>query len=243
MPVILPRLRARLADEGGFTLVELLVSCVLGMIVLGGAFTVLQVALAQGERVQQRVDTVQRGRITMEQITRQLRSQTCLGPGFPALTQADSNSVTFYADLGAGDFTPVRRRLVYSGGAIVEETYPWVSGTLPDKAVFSPTPSGRRTLITGVTQNVTANNTPIPIFRYFAFATTDPIRPSLELLPAGNPLSLSKFDMARTVQIDVSFVAQPLKGDPNDRVRTVLENSVFVRTSDPGDPERSPQCI
>ncbi len=245
MPVILSRLGARLADERGFTLVEVLVASVLGMIVLGGAFTVLQVAATQGERVQQRVDTVQRGRITMEQITRQLRSQTCLGPGFPALTQADSNSVTFYADLGAGDFTPVRRRLIYSGGAIVEETYPWISGTLPANAVFAPAPSGRRTLITNVTQNVASDGTATPIFRYFAFSTTDPIRPSIDLGALSPPpnRSLSTFNMARTVQIDVSFVAQPLKGDPNDRVRTVLENSVFVRTSDPGDPERSPQCI
>ncbi|MDQ3611366.1 MAG: prepilin-type N-terminal cleavage/methylation domain-containing protein [Actinomycetota bacterium] len=236
--VIISRLRARFVDEGGFTLVELLVSCVLGMIVLGGAFTVLQVAFAQGERVSQRVDTVQRGRITMEQITRQLRSQVCLGPGYPAVTQGDSNSVTFYADLGTGDFKPEQRRLRYTGSAIVEEIFPWISGTLPDKAVFASTPSGRRTLIEGVTQNVASNGIPTPIFRYFAFATTDPIRPSL-LLSA----PLSKFDMARTVQIDVSFLAQPLKGDPNDKVKTVFENSIFVRTSDPGDPERSPQCI
>jgi Tfp pilus assembly protein PilW len=232
------RLRARLSDERGFTLVELLVSCVLGMIVLGGAFTILQVAFTQGERVSQRVDTVQRGRITMEQITRQLRSQVCLGPGYPALTQADSDSVTFYADLGAGDFKPEQRRLRFTGSSIVEESFPWIAGTLPDKAVFASTPSGRRTLIEGITRNVASDGTITPIFRYFAFATTDPIRPSLLL-----SVPMSKFDMARTVQIDVSFLAQPLKGDPNDKVKTVLENSVFVRTSDPGDPERSPQCI
>lgn len=234
MPVILSRLRARLADEGGFSLVELLVSCVLGMIVLGGAFTVLQVAFAQGERVSQRVDTVQRGRIAMEQITRQLRSQVCLGSEYPALTQADSSSMTFYADLGTDDFKPEQRRLRYTGGAIVEETYQ-VSGTLPDIVVAS-TPSRRRTLLDGVAQNGAT-----PIFRYFAFATTAPISPSLQLFPDATG-SVIKTDLARTVRIDVSFVAQPLKGDPNDRVRTVLENSVFVRSSDPGEPTLGPQC-
>ena len=235
--MILSGLRARLADERGFSLVELLVASVLSIIVLGGAFTVLQVATTQGERVAQRVDTVQRGRLAMEQITRQLRSQVCLGPGFPALTQADSSSVTFYADLGAGDFKPERRRLIFTGGAIVEERYPWVSGTLPGKAVFASTPSSRRTLIDGVAQNGAT-----PIFRYFAFGTTDPTNPSIDLTkPLVAPLASG--DLARTVQIDVSFVAQPLKGDPNDRVRTVLENSVLVRTSRSGGEEASPACI
>jgi prepilin-type N-terminal cleavage/methylation domain-containing protein len=228
------RFRALLADERGFTLAEVLVASVLGVIVLGAAFTVMEVAFRGTARIEQRVDIAQRGRLAMETITKQLRSQVCLGPGSPALTQADGTSMTFYADIGDEQFKPEKRRLIYSSGAISEEVYPWVSGTLPN-AIFSATATRKRTLITGVAPNGSTK-----VFRYFAFTTTDPVRPTQEL---GATAPLTAQELSRAVEIDISFLAQPLKGDPNDRVRTVFVNKVVARTSDAGDPERSPQCI
>lgn len=232
---IAARLRAArrgATGERGFTLVELLVTISVGMVVLFAVFGLLDVSLRASSRVQDRTDVVQRGRNAMEQITQELRSQTCLGSGYPALTQADSNSMTFYADLGDETFTPQKRTLTYSAGTIVERLYPMTGGTLPN-VTFAATPSRTRTLITNI-----APVSGTPVFRYYKFTLTDPITPSVLMT---TPLSAA--DLANTVRIAVSFVAQPLQGTANNSVSTTFENYVYVRTSDPTDPQRSPACL
>jgi len=68
------RLRQLSSDESGFTLPELLTAIVIGMVVLMAAFMLLDRTVASTARVSDRQEAVQRGRLTMELITRQLRS-------------------------------------------------------------------------------------------------------------------------------------------------------------------------
>lgn len=233
----LARIRARLrqagADQRGFTLVELLVTTSIGVVVLMAVFGLLDVSLRASSRVEDRAEVTQRGRVAMEQLTQQLRAQTCLGSGVPAMTQADSTSMTFYADLGDDTFTPQRRRLVYSNGAITEFLY---AGTgTPPNMTFSATPMRTRTVVTNI---VPVGST--PIFRYYAFTPdgSSPVTPSVLL---ASPLSTT--DLARTVRIAISFIVQPTRGPQNNAVQSTFENYVYVRTSDPTDPERSPACL
>lgn len=224
--------RREAAGDDGFTLVELLVTISVGIVVLIAVFGLVDVSLRASSRVEDRTEVVQRGRAAMEQVTQQLRSQTCLGPGYPALTQADDNSMTFYADLGDDTFTPQRRTLTYSGNSIVERLYPSTGGTLPN-LTWSSTPSRTRTIITNI---VPVSGT--PVFRYYKFTQTDPITPSVLMT---TPLSAA--DLANSVRIAASFVVQPTRGAQNNAVSTTFENYVYVRTSDPNDPERSPACL
>lgn len=60
-------------SEEGFTLVELLVATMIGMVVLGGAVTVMIGALHSGPRTESQVTAVQQGRIAVERMTRELR--------------------------------------------------------------------------------------------------------------------------------------------------------------------------
>jgi type II secretory pathway pseudopilin PulG len=60
-------------SEEGFTLVELLVAVMIGMVVLGGAVTVMIGALHSGPRTESKVTAVQQGRVAVERITRELR--------------------------------------------------------------------------------------------------------------------------------------------------------------------------
>ena len=219
----------KLRDERGMTLIEMLVTVSLGMIVLLALMDIADVSIRASARVEDRVEVSQRGRIAMDQIAQQIRSQVCLGPGFPAVTQGDDNSVTFYSQLGDENSVPQQRRLVYANGTITEQTF--VGSGTPPNMNFPNTPTRLRDIISNVSLMGTT-----PVFRYYAFTTTDPPTPT-ELLPT----PLSDTDMARTVKIGVSFVVSPLKAR-NSEVQSVFQDDVYSRKSDPSQPQQSPKC-
>ena len=219
-------------DEGGFTLVELLSSLAVGMVVIFAIFGLLDYTVSAQRKVEDRVDAVQRGRNAMEVITQQLRSQICLGPGYPAITSADGNSVTFYTDLG-GETSKLQRRTIAFNPATgtVSQTDWNMSGSIPT----APTFTLARTV--NLATNLIGVGT-TPFFRYYAFAQ-NPVTPNLLL---ASPLSDA--DEARVVKVGISFVARPTRGgNLTNQVPTTFQNDVYVRTSDPSDPEHSPQCI
>lgn len=234
----------RLRSERGYSLVELLVTLTTGIIVLMATFLVVDTLVVQSAMVQDRVDNVQRGRQAMENMTQTLRSQVCLGPGYPAITQGDDNSVTYYANVRNATFAPDKYRLVYdpatNGGTITEYFYQG-SGT-PPAVTFPANPTSQRTIITHASRYVdTSNNQTVPVFRYYAF-TSDPVAPDLL---QGTPLdpsatSTSANASAKTVKVAISFAANPTR--QSNRTRSTFQNYVYVRTADPTDPDHSPQC-
>lgn len=219
-------------SEQGFTLVELLVTLVIGMTVLLAAFTVFDAGGRATVRVQDRTSLVQSGRTILEQTTQMLRSQVCLGLNSPAITQGDDNSITFYTDVGDESFVPQRRRLVFASGTLTEYEYDG-TGTAPNMT-FPATPTRTRVLGQNITQ---AFGT--PYLRYYTFTGTSPITPSLLLT---TPLSLGTAgDAGRVVQIDISFATNPEHSNYTGS-STPFEGVVYTRTSDPTDPTHSPQC-
>ena len=89
----------RARSQSGHTLMELVVAMAIGMGILLIAFHLLDRSLGLTREVSDRVDAVQRGRLAMDTMTRQLRSQVCLGAN-AALVDASADSVTFYSNLG-----------------------------------------------------------------------------------------------------------------------------------------------
>ena len=73
--------RSRLRDERGFSLLELQVAELLGGFVIATALMMMIVAVNASDRVTDRVNAAQVGRISMEQVQQRVRSQTCLFPG------------------------------------------------------------------------------------------------------------------------------------------------------------------
>lgn len=60
-------------SERGYTLIELLVAAMIGMVVLGGAVTVFVGAVRSEPRTASKVAAIQQGRTGVERITRELR--------------------------------------------------------------------------------------------------------------------------------------------------------------------------
>ena len=235
MSALVDRLRH---DERGMTLIELLVASTLSIIVLSAAFQILIIGMKGTQRISAGVDTVQRGRQAMENVTRELRSQICLptptGPQ-PAILSADGTTVNFYADLGDESLTPDLRSISFANNSITEKTYT-NTGTSANPAFsgYPNSPSRTRVLATDVTQLDSST----PYLRYYSFSTSDPIEPSVLL---NTPLNDT--DRARVVQINVTFIENPTGPNADPKSRTVMDNKVFVRTSSAQDPERSPACL
>ena len=80
---------SRLRSQAGFTLIELIVAMTISTMTVLAVFAILDTTIKQSNAVAGRVNATQRGRITMDTITRQLRSQVCYSATVPALVSGD----------------------------------------------------------------------------------------------------------------------------------------------------------
>ena len=165
------RLRQLRSDQSGFTLPELITAMGIGLIVLLAAFMLLDRAVSGSTRLADRQEAVQRGRLTMELITRQLRSQVCLGQAQPILA-GDDNSVTFYSNLSSNPNSAQKRSLRYV--AAEKRLYEDVdngTGTFPSLTVPAAPSQSREMLkpMTQTTEKVGSAFVIRPIFRYYKY--------------------------------------------------------------------------
>lgn len=234
--------RARLRrDERGMTLIELMVGMSIALVVTFASFAVLDRATTASQEIADRQEAIQMGRQAMELITRQLRSQVCLGEAAEPISYGDDTTLAFYADLSDGSEPIARRQLTYVApaggepGRIQEDVFDG-SGTYPD-LTFPEVASRSRTMLARAAQAVDAGQ-PLPVFRYYAFHPGSPTG-DMELLPT--PLSAD--DASRTVVVRIAFVAQPERPQPRDADTSTLIDDVYVRLADPTRPLEGLRCI
>jgi Tfp pilus assembly protein PilW len=228
------RLRARLAEERGVTLIELLVTIPVAVVILTAVMVMMNVTFRQTQKVNDRVAAIQKGRAAMDQVTRELRSQVCpvtTRSTFPTTATVDGNSVTFYADLSGGASSPEKRMITYdaSSKTLTEYRYVATSGTWPN-LVYPGSPTRTRELLNNVDP---VGNT--PVFSYFPFTTTGTVSST----PLNTPLSTA--DMQKVVKIGTSFVARPRTAQSPQS--TTFQSEVDVRTADPNKPTEPPRCL
>ena len=215
----------------------------IGTIVLMAAFYTLDRAGQVQREAADRSDALQRGRMALELVTRELRSQVCLGTATEPITDGKATSVEFYADMSDGSIPPEKRRIAYdaTNKTIIEYRYVG-SGTYPD-LTFSASPASTKVIGTGIVpQKAGAVN--LPIFRYYAWEDAgDP--GEMVQLSATDAAPLSTVDVGRTIMIRVAFVAQPIryKTTPKDRDSASLENQAYVRSADPMKPKEGAKCL
>jgi prepilin-type N-terminal cleavage/methylation domain-containing protein len=231
------RLSTIRSDQSGFTLVELLAAMSIGLVILMAAFMVLDQATSVSQEVSNRQEALQRGRLAMETVVRDLRSQVCLGDETEPITVADTNIVTFYIDLGDGSKNPEQRTIRYEPDErrIYEDIHIG-SGTYPE-LVYDATPSETRLLASNVVP-ILDNGVARPIFRYYAFRIGG-VPGDLEPLTA--PLVAN--DAIRTVMVKVGFTVMPDRMSPKAREAASVESDVYVRLADPSRPLEGPRCI
>jgi prepilin-type N-terminal cleavage/methylation domain-containing protein len=237
------RLRQLHSDQSGFTLPELITAMGIGLVVLLAAFMLLDRAVSGSTRLADRQEAVQRGRLTMELITRQLRSQVCIGEAQP-IRAGDDSSVTFYANLSSNPNTAQKRTLRYVAAEkrLYEDVYNG-TGTFPTLS-FPASPNQSRELLkpmTQTTEKVGSTYVTRPIFRYYKYVSNTTTG-ALQLLST----PLSAVDAPEVVMINVAFATLPrrLVERTTDVIdATTFDANVYVRLADPMKPTEGPQCL
>jgi prepilin-type N-terminal cleavage/methylation domain-containing protein len=224
----------RLRDEEGFTLIELLVSMIIGTIVILAAFMVLDATGTLATKAQDRVDATQRGRLAMDVIGSELRSQVCLPGAIPPVEAgAGPTSFIFYANLGDENAAPTRRRIYVQGDALMEQTQTGTFAGVPGAQTVTWSLPVQKTLVQPVAQ---VGST--PYFKFWGFDVNLPATINTPL----NVTPLSAADAADVVQVDVSFVSRPTRATVASPRDAVFQQSIFFRTADPMDPGKGPKC-
>jgi len=215
----------RLRGDAGFTLPELLTTMWIAMVILLAGFALLDFVMKRANETEQRVEATQRGRIAMDLITRQLRSEVCLDAnGTSPILDGSATQVTFYADLGNSTASSLPEKHVLTFNAAAGEITESVAQPIAGNPVTWAAPKTRKVLA-----NVTQDGT-TPVFQYFPY---DPTR-SASLTALTTPLA--KTDIPKVARIRISYRTTPLR-NARAPVAVPLSDDVYLRVVNPNPPE------
>lgn len=224
------RIRRRLARERGFTLIEVLVSGLIGVVIIGVAFGLLDAVVRTFGNSGTRIDVSQRGRLAIDQLTQKLRSQVCGGTPpasyTPAVVSATKDKVVFWSDIGDGQAKRLRG-LEYAGGTIRELQFPG-TGTDPNA---TPT---TRDLVADVRATNAVDPAPAStgLFRYWAYdanAANQALNLSTPYRELAAPVAAA--DLRSIVRITVSFTSFPRGSDWTDKTAANFTGDFVSRTA------------
>jgi Tfp pilus assembly protein PilW len=227
---VLTRLRR---DEGGFTLVELLVTISIGMVVMFAILGLLDMTVRSSASSIGRTQAVREGRGAMDRVGQDLRLASCPDTG-PAVLSATNDSVSYYVSRPQSDYRlePVVERHTL--------TYDAAKGTItltvaPNQGNAVPPNWGATTRTTVLGTGLSREGT-TPVFQYRAYTSAD--------APDTSPVAAPVTDAATRstiAQVQVTFTA--LGAYPNaDKGSSRFQSTIVLRTDDPSDEDNTPEC-
>ena len=215
-------------EERGTTLIETLVAIVTGLVVLAALFAILEVSLRQSVRLSSVAQASQLGRTAMNHVVDELHS-TCVAQGAsPIEAESSENKLILVngygeapevANVGTASTGGRKDEIIWSPVAetLVDKTYYATGGSASAGYTFSSTasPAGG-TIIGEHIAQVEEAKKKVPIFRYYAYATTaststtaasSQLNEAASLAPEGK--SLEAATAATVASVVVTFQASP----------------------------------
>jgi prepilin-type N-terminal cleavage/methylation domain-containing protein len=226
--------RRLVADEQGFTLVELLAAMVIGSIVLTVLMNVFLTGMSNSNKVTDRVEATQRARIATDRLTSLLQAQVCVD-GVAPISAATATAVTFTANIGAVTGTPTRFTLRYDAATrnLWEDT---VTSTVPTTGV-----NAGKVLFTGTLRSRLIATQVLPyngaIFTYYMF---DPDTGMVGETPLAVPLSTA--DRPSVIRVGTALTAVPERTKLQDPRATTITGQAIVGGADNNNLIRGPKC-
>ena len=202
-------LTARLREERGFTLVEVMIALVIGLVVSSALLAVVIVSVDLSSNYTDRVDANQQGRLAMEKITQALNSSCVTPDQAPVLANSTSTTLMFYstpADIPGTvpeEITISLPAAPPGKGAPLTMTTQILTGTPPNWAPSGP-PSPPFTLALWAAESAGPNNTQTPLFQYYGYAANGTISTTAFTLTNG---MLSAAQAAATAEVAINYQA------------------------------------
>jgi prepilin-type N-terminal cleavage/methylation domain-containing protein len=220
--------RRTLASEAGFTLVELLVTMVAGVVVLLALGTIMDVTMKETTRSFTLVDATERARPVFEQLENQLHSGCFADEETPIQAGSGPNALIFLTAAGnAAQPTATWNEIDYNAAptsTLTETVYQTVYSDVNNQPTWSRgSLMSSKILLTNV-----ARNGGTPVFQYFAYQTapgTDAAGNQYMILPDGtstvpgtsttvySPLdpgaSLTATDAASAAEVTINLTVGP----------------------------------
>lgn len=209
--------RRALTGEAGMTIVEMIIALAAGLVVTFAAFALIDVVTRVSNKVTDRVDATQRGRVWMEQFVEELNSGCLAGDvspvqassapgltrpsGFPANVvlpvSSDGTDLVFISGVGQGSSSfPTEHVVTYANRTLYDISYPFDTAH-PTAGGGAPatltTPATWMFLSTPSAARVLTNVDPTgTFFKYFSYSNpSNPSANSLVGAAALAPLPLS----------------------------------------------------
>lgn len=205
-------------SQEGFTLVELLVAMAVGIIVLFGVVTVVEVSSRSNSRTTARVVANQTARPVLTRVIDALHS-TCVGPSVaPVLAGSDGNSISFINQTGSDPaVVPVKRTISISSGTISDSLYnntkTLATGGATPPYTFSTSAASTRQLLTGA-GSASIGGTTVPLFRYYGYGANGVISSAPMTTPLSSSTSAANY-AGKVVKVAVAFLVTPPKNTVN----------------------------
>jgi hypothetical protein len=252
------------------TLTEALAAITIAMIVSLAAFALVEAVMKRTGETTSRVETTQRARQAMDNITRDLRSQVCVlrtdpAPGMTtprSVYAASGTSITFFGDTadeswkngGGGPTLPTLRTIALTGGTVNPTTGLLLGATInetirPGAADASVTggitfanANGQttRTELSEAMPVKDAAGNDLPIFTYWTYDSANPPATTVQL--GANGVTLTDAEVSQIARIRVNFRVLAA-GKNTVRGSTVVQDEITVRTVDPNSANPKPTCI
>lgn len=208
--------------EQGFTLIEMLVTLVTGIVIVLAAFSILDVSLTQSARISERVETDQRARLAMEKILLELHSSCVVSAGNAVEPESGPTNIKFISQQGSEAYftTVTKHEISLTGGKLTDASYvsePSLTGSWK----FHSTPTSTRTLLTNVTQSSSSEGT-VPLFQYFRYTGGN-----LSTTRQSTPLSTE--EAGNTAEVTVTFTTAPTGGEEKEGRAVELADTAVLR--------------
>jgi len=197
--------RSRARDAAGFTLIEILVAMTSAIIVMGALFAVFLVALHQSSKIADASQATQAGRTTMAKITDELQS-ACLAPEFtPVLEKSTPTTLRFINAYSRESVIPKAylHEIVWTGtapnpGKLIDYSRASASSSVWPNFTSSSSweaisPAGGTVLgehIYETEVEVAGKKQPVPIFKYYKYATKSSSTSESSSVATLSPLTL-----------------------------------------------------
>lgn len=217
-----------LRAEDGTTMVELLVGLAVGMIVVVGLTMTIIVTLHGNARVDARVEATDNAHLVMTRVMEELHS-ACISPQIAPVQQGSTGNSLIFWHAARGESTavepkPVKTKLVYENGSLVQTDYAKTGGTSPNW-IFEEEKAGSGSKVILLTNVAPAAGT-TAVFSYYKYENG-----TLVKLTAP---SLAKTEAETVIVVKAGLTASPKSTPVKDAgASATITDSATLRLTPP----------